>query len=163
MKILLWTAYAIVVLSLSLLLLYIVVNKTTEEAALTVAQTASPTATPVVTATVEVTVASTTTPTAFLMPTQVVVEQATTGPTPTVAASTATPTSTSTPVPTSTSTPAPTPTSSPSGGALSLYDDSGNGKITCKEARRYNITPVTRDHPAYRYMDDRDGDGVVCE
>ena len=47
--------------------------------------------------------------------------------------------------------------------ALLLYDDNGNGRITCKEARAHGIAPVPRDHPAYRYMDDRDGDGVVCE
>ena len=47
--------------------------------------------------------------------------------------------------------------------ALALYDDNGNGWITCKEARGHGIAPVGRDHPAYRYMDDRDGDGVVCE
>ena len=47
--------------------------------------------------------------------------------------------------------------------ALSLYDDNGNGKITCKEARRHGIAPVPRSHPAYKYMGDGDGDGVVCE
>ena len=47
--------------------------------------------------------------------------------------------------------------------ALALYDDNSNGRITCKEAREHGITPAGRDHPAYRYMDDRDGDGVVCE
>jgi len=47
--------------------------------------------------------------------------------------------------------------------ALALYDDNGDGRITCKEARGHGIAPVSRDHPAYRYMDDRDGDGVVCE
>lgn len=47
--------------------------------------------------------------------------------------------------------------------ALALYDDNGNGRITCKEARAHGVAPVSRDHPAYRYMDDRDGDGVVCE
>ena len=47
--------------------------------------------------------------------------------------------------------------------ALTRYDDNGNGRITCKEARRHGIAPVHRDHPAYVYMDDRDGDGVVCE
>ena len=46
---------------------------------------------------------------------------------------------------------------------LALYDDNGNGKITCKEARRHGIAPVPEDHPAYPYMNDRDGDGVVCE
>ena len=49
------------------------------------------------------------------------------------------------------------------GGALSLYDDNRNGRITCKEARRHGIAPVPRSHPAYRYMRDGDGDGVVCE
>ena len=48
-------------------------------------------------------------------------------------------------------------------GALGLYDDNGNGRITCAEARRHGIAPVPRDHPAYRYMRDGDGDGIVCE
>ena len=47
--------------------------------------------------------------------------------------------------------------------ALALYDDNGNGGITCAEARRHGIAPVPRSHPAYRYMRDGDGDGVVCE
>ena len=47
--------------------------------------------------------------------------------------------------------------------ALALYDDNGNGRITCAEARRHGIAPVPRTHPAYRYMRDGDGDGVVCE
>ena len=46
---------------------------------------------------------------------------------------------------------------------LALYDDNGNGRITCAEARRHGIAPVPRSHPAYRYMRDGDGDGVVCE
>ena len=49
------------------------------------------------------------------------------------------------------------------GDALSRYDDNRNGRITCKEARRHAIAPVHRSHPAYRYMRDGDGDGVVCE
>ncbi len=49
------------------------------------------------------------------------------------------------------------------GGALSQYDDNGNGRITCAEARAHGIAPVRRNHPAYRYMRDADGDGVVCE
>ena len=49
------------------------------------------------------------------------------------------------------------------GDALALYDDNGNGRITCKEARRHGIAPVPREHPAYTYMRDADGDGVVCE
>lgn len=47
--------------------------------------------------------------------------------------------------------------------ALALWDDNGNGRITCAEARRHGIAPVPRGHPAYRYMLDGDGDGVVCE
>ena len=47
--------------------------------------------------------------------------------------------------------------------ALARWDDNGNGRITCKEARRHGIAPVPRGHPAYIYMHDRDGDGVVCE
>jgi hypothetical protein len=47
--------------------------------------------------------------------------------------------------------------------ALALWDDNGNGRITCAEARTHGIAPVRRGHPAYEYMDDRDGDGVVCE
>ena len=46
---------------------------------------------------------------------------------------------------------------------LALYDDNRNGRITCAEARRHGIAPVPRGHPAYRYMRDGDGDGVVCE
>ena len=49
------------------------------------------------------------------------------------------------------------------GDALARYDDNRNGTITCKEARRHGIAPVSRSHPAYRYMRDGDGDGVVCE
>ena len=57
-----------------------------------------------------------------------------------------------------------TPPSSTGGGnALELYDDNGNGTITCAEARAHGIAPVHRDHPAYQYMRDGDGDGVVCE
>lgn len=52
---------------------------------------------------------------------------------------------------------------SSSAGPLQLYDDNGNGRITCAEARRHGIAPVARSHPAYRYMNDRDNDGVVCE
>ena len=47
--------------------------------------------------------------------------------------------------------------------ALAMWDDNGNGRITCAEARSHGITPVHRGHPAYDYMDDRDNDGVVCE
>ena len=47
--------------------------------------------------------------------------------------------------------------------ALAMYDDNGNGRITCAEARAHGIAPVHRGHPAYEYMRDADGDGVVCE
>ena len=62
-------------------------------------------------------------------------------------------------------TPTPVPSTRGSGGvdALRLYDSNGNGRITCAEAREHGIAPVRRGHPAYRYMDDRDGDGIVCE
>ena len=50
-----------------------------------------------------------------------------------------------------------------SGNALEMYDDNGNGRITCAEARAHGIAPVPRGHPAYQYMRDGDGDGVVCE
>ena len=58
-----------------------------------------------------------------------------------------------------------TSTSAPEVGddALALYDDNGNGRITCKEARRHGIAPVARSHPAYRYMSDGDADGMVRE
>ena len=46
---------------------------------------------------------------------------------------------------------------------LARCDDNGNGRITCREARRHGIAPVRRGHPVYRYMRDGDGDGVVCE
>ncbi len=46
---------------------------------------------------------------------------------------------------------------------LAAWDDNRNGRITCKEALRHGIAPVYRDHPAYPFMRDADGDGVVCE
>ena len=39
---------------------------------------------------------------------------------------------------------------------LVRYDDNGNGRITCKEARRHAIAPVRRSHPAYPYTRRRD-------
>ena len=47
--------------------------------------------------------------------------------------------------------------------ALSRWDTNGNGRITCEEARQHGIAPVGREHPAYQFMRDGDGDGVVCE
>ena len=49
------------------------------------------------------------------------------------------------------------------GDPLALYDDNGNGRITCAEAGAHGIAPVRRNHPAYPHMTDGDGDGVVCE
>ncbi len=49
------------------------------------------------------------------------------------------------------------------GDAASRWDDNGNGRVSCAEARRHGIAPVRRGHPAYEFMTDRDGDGVVCE
>ena len=52
---------------------------------------------------------------------------------------------------------------------LNLYDDNGNGRITCAEARAHGIAPVYEQTPdidddePYDFMTDRDGDGVVCE
>lgn len=59
----------------------------------------------------------------------------------------------------------PTPTSIPAADVdtLAKYDDDDNGRISCAEARAHGIAPVRRGHPAYQYMNDRDGDGVVCE
>ena len=57
----------------------------------------------------------------------------------------------------------PTPTPGADVDALALWDDNGNGRITCDEARRHGIAPVHRGHPAYQYMRDADDDGIVCE
>ena len=46
---------------------------------------------------------------------------------------------------------------------LALYDTNGNGRITCAEAKQHGIVPVHDDYPAFQYMTDADGDGVVCE
>ena len=47
---------------------------------------------------------------------------------------------------------------------LELVDANGNGKITCAEAKAAGLsTPINSDHPAYPYMRDGDGDGMVCE
>ena len=46
---------------------------------------------------------------------------------------------------------------------IAAWDDNRNGRISCAEARAHGIAPVTRDHAAYSFMRDADGDGVVCE
>ena len=65
--------------------------------------------------------------------------------------------------PVQTVTPVPTAGGGQTGDALQRYDDNGNGRITCAEARSHGIAPVRRGHPAYPYMNDGDDDGVVCE
>ena len=59
----------------------------------------------------------------------------------------------------------PTVTTSLAGGSevIAAWDDNRNGRISCAEARAHGIAPVTREHPAYPFMRDGDGDGVVCE
>ena len=48
-----------------------------------------------------------------------------------------------------TAAPTPTPTPIHDIDALAMYDDNGNGRISCREARNHGIAPVRRDHPAY--------------
>ena len=43
---------------------------------------------------------------------------------------------------------------------IAAWDDNRNGRVSCAEARAHGIAPVTRDHPAYAFMRDGDGDGV---
>ncbi len=45
---------------------------------------------------------------------------------------------------------------------IARWDDNGDGRITCMEARRHDIAPVTRSHPAYPFMHDGNDDGIVC-
>ena len=52
----------------------------------------------------------------------------------------------------------PTPTPSNDVDALALWDDNGNGRITCAEARAHGIAPIHRGHLAYQYMNDADRD-----
>ena len=59
-------------------------------------------------------------------------------------------------------TPTPTPENGKGTGALELYDDNENGRISCTEARNHGIAPVRRGHPAYEYLNDVDDDRVVC-
>ena len=49
------------------------------------------------------------------------------------------------------------------GAALTQWDTNRNGRISCAESRAHGIAPVRRGHPAYPFMLDGDGDGVVCE
>ena len=76
---------------------------------------------------------------------------------------------TATPLPTHT--PQPTATSVPTSTALPPlqdtpwgdYDANGDGRVSCTEAREFDIAPVCRGHPVYPYMQDADDDGIACE
>ncbi len=46
---------------------------------------------------------------------------------------------------------------------VAAWDDNRNDHISCAEARGHSIAPVTHDHPAYLFMRDGVGDGMVCE
>ena len=94
----------------------------------------------------------------------VVVEPATEQPTPTpTVGPDLTPTPGATPGATATPEAPPTATATPQIDALAMSDDNGDGMISCVEARAHGIAPVHSDHPAYPYMNDADGDGVVCD
>lgn len=55
-------------------------------------------------------------------------------------------------------------TTSDTEGDVSSVDTNGNGKVTIKEAKEAGFSmPITSDHWLYKYMDDRDGDGMVGE
>ncbi len=47
---------------------------------------------------------------------------------------------------------------------ISAIDTNGDGQVTIKEAKAAGFKmPITKDHWLYKYMDDRDGDGMVGE
>lgn len=47
---------------------------------------------------------------------------------------------------------------------ISSIDTNGDGQVTIKEAKAAGFKmPITKDHWLYKYMDDRDGDGLVGE
>ena len=47
--------------------------------------------------------------------------------------------------------------------SIAEWDDDRNGRVSYAEAPTHGIAPMTRDHPAYPFMRDGDGDGVVCD
>lgn len=54
--------------------------------------------------------------------------------------------------------------SSSNEGDLSSVDTNGNGQVTIAEAKAAGYSmPITREHWLYKYMDDRDNDGMVGE
>ncbi|KAB2332707.1 DNA/RNA non-specific endonuclease [Bacillus mesophilum] len=56
------------------------------------------------------------------------------------------------------------PSSSTIEGDLSKIDTNGNGQVTIAEAKAAGFSmPIMSDHWLYKYMDDRDGDGMVGE
>ncbi|KNY30165.1 stalk domain-containing protein [Pseudobacteroides cellulosolvens] len=63
----------------------------------------------------------------------------------------------------------PTPTTKPnisttSDNDISRIDTNNNGKVTIAEAKAAGFKmPITREHWLYKYMDDKDGDGMVGE
>jgi len=59
-----------------------------------------------------------------------------------------------------------TPTTKPttSDNDISRIDTNKNGKVTIAEAKAAGFKmPITRDHWLYKYMDDKDGDGMIGE
>jgi len=55
-------------------------------------------------------------------------------------------------------------TSTTSDNDISRIDTNKNGKVTIAEAKAAGFKmPITRDHWLYKYMDDKDGDGMVGE
>ncbi|THE13970.1 hypothetical protein E1I69_05570 [Bacillus timonensis] len=57
-----------------------------------------------------------------------------------------------------------TSTSPNTNGDISSIDTNGNGQVTIKEAKAAGFSmPITSDHWLYKYMDDRDVDGMVGE
>lgn len=55
-------------------------------------------------------------------------------------------------------------TSPNTNGDISSVDTNGNGQVTIKEAQAAGFSmPITSDHWLYKFMDDRDGDGLVGE
>lgn len=54
--------------------------------------------------------------------------------------------------------------SSSNEGDLSSVDTNGNGIVTIAEAKAAGFSmPITREHWLYKYMQDRDNDGMVGE
>ncbi len=47
--------------------------------------------------------------------------------------------------------------------SVAQWDDNGNGRISCAEARAHGIAPVRSGHPAYPFMNDPNNDGVICQ